>query len=81
MSTMTTAVRCTNHPERAALGYCSTCGKPLCTACLVRLSTGNYCNACANAADRPAGTRRAIPWWAIIAVAFALLLLLRLLLH
>lgn len=71
-------MKCVNHPERAALGYCSQCGKALCTECLVRLSTGNYCEACANptAAERP---RRAIPWWLIVLAAAVLLFLVRLL--
>ncbi len=73
---MTTAVRCAHHPERAALGYCSACGKALCAACLVRLSTGNYCETCANPPARPRPARR-FPWWAIVLAVLVVLVLLR----
>jgi B-box zinc finger protein len=73
-------MKCVNHPDRAALGYCSRCGKALCTDCLVRLSTGNFCDTCANpgAAVRP---RRAMPWWLIVLAAAVLLFLVRLVMH
>lgn len=72
-------MRCANHPDRPALGYCSRCGKALCTECLVRLSTGNFCDACANPA---AGAgRRALPWWLIVAAVLVLLVLIRLIVH
>jgi len=71
-------VKCAVHPERIALGYCASCGKPLCKDCLVRLSTGNFCEACAGASDRPAaGKRRGVPWWAIGLIALAALIALR----
>lgn len=70
-------MKCANHPDRTALGYCAGCGKPLCRACLVRSSTGNYCETCANPADRPARARRGIPWWALALVLLAGLILLR----
>jgi len=70
-------MKCANHPNRIALGYCSSCGKPLCTACLVRTSTGNYCEKCATADDRPARTRRGIPWWAVALGVLLLLALVR----
>jgi hypothetical protein len=70
-------MKCANHPDRTALGYCSACGKALCTACLVRTSTGNYCEPCATGANRPARTRRAIPWWAIALGVLLVLILLR----
>jgi hypothetical protein len=69
-------MRCANHPDRPALGYCSRCGKALCTECLVRLSTGNFCDACANPA--PTAARRAMPWWIIVLAVVALLVLIRL---
>lgn len=73
-------MKCANHPDRNALGYCSSCGKALCSECLVRLSTGNFCEACASptAAARP---RRAASWWLIVAGAGLLFLLLRLVVH
>jgi B-box zinc finger protein len=72
-------MRCANHPDRTALGYCSRCGKALCPECLVRLSTGNFCDACVSpAAARP---RRAMPWWIIVLAAVVLLFLVRLVLH
>lgn len=73
-------MKCANHPDRAALGYCSRCGKALCTECLVRLSIGNFCETCANpgTAARP---RRAMPWWLIVLAGVALLFLVRLVMH
>ncbi|MHB8731977.1 MAG: B-box zinc finger protein [bacterium] len=73
-------MKCVNHPDRAALGYCSRCGKALCSECLVRLSAGNFCETCANpsAAARP---RRAIPWWLIVLAAAVLFSLLRIVIH
>lgn len=73
-------MKCANHPDRAALGYCSQCGKAVCTECLVRLSTGNFCDTCANpsAAVRP---RRAMPWWLIVVGAAGVLFLVRLVMH
>jgi hypothetical protein len=72
-------MRCANHPDRTALGYCSRCGKALCPECLVRLSSGNFCEACANPA--PPVRRRTIPRWLIIAAALFVVLLLRLAIH
>jgi hypothetical protein len=69
-------MRCANHADRPALGYCSRCGKALCNECLVRLSTGNYCDACANPAAAP--PRRTVPWWLIVMAVVALLVLARL---
>lgn len=70
-------MRCANHPDRAALGYCSRCGKALCSECLVRLSTGNFCETCVNP-PQAARARPAIPWWVIVLVGAALFLLVRL---
>jgi MYXO-CTERM domain-containing protein len=75
---MSAAVRCATHPERAALGYCAQCGKPLCRACLVRLSGGNYCTPCASGEQSPVRRARRMPWWALALAAVALLILLRL---
>ncbi|HLJ60423.1 MAG TPA: B-box zinc finger protein [bacterium] len=70
-------MKCANHPDRIALGYCSNCGKALCARCLVRTSTGNYCETCATSGDRPPRTRRAIPWWAIALGILVVLFLIR----
>lgn len=71
-------MRCAVHPDRQALGYCSRCGKPLCKECLVRLRTGNFCDACANAPEgRPARPRRGMPWWAIGLIVLAALIVIR----
>jgi hypothetical protein len=63
---------CAFHADRMALAYCAGCGKALCTGCVVRLSTGNYCQTCAETPDRPswAGHRgRSRVWiWAGLAI-------------
>jgi len=75
-------VKCATHPDRTALGYCGRCGKALCKECLVRLSTGNYCDTCANAPDRGAARpRRAIPWWVVGLILLAALIFIRALVH
>jgi B-box zinc finger protein len=72
-------MKCAAHPDRAALGYCSRCGRPLCKDCLVRLNTGNFCEACANNPEgvKPRAARR-IPWWVIVVVVLGIVVLLRL---
>jgi hypothetical protein len=72
-------VMCAYHPGRTALGYCGSCGKALCTACLVRLSSGNFCEVCtaSGGGPAPAKARRGIPWWALLLLAAAVLILLR----
>lgn len=50
---------CVHHPDRLALAYCSGCGKALCNQCVVRLSTGNYCDVCAETPDHRPAARRA----------------------
>ena len=70
-------MKCANHPDRLALGYCATCGKALCSACLVRTSSGNYCETCAARGDQPAKQRRAIPWWAVALGILVILFLIR----
>ncbi len=53
-------IACAHHPDRLALAYCAGCGKPLCGACVVRLSDGNFCETCAETPDhRPPVPRRA----------------------
>jgi hypothetical protein len=75
-------VKCATHPDRAALGYCGRCGKALCKECLVRLSTGNYCDTCANAPYRvPARPRRGMSWWVVGLILLAAFIVLRALIH
>lgn len=74
-------MKCAYHPERIALGYCAQCGKAVCTACLVRLSTGNICETCANAEGRAVRVRRGVPWWALGLLVLAALILVRALFH
>ena len=75
-------MKCAVHPERSALGYCGRCGKALCKDCLVRLSTGNYCAACADAPERSArAARRGVPWWAMALIVLAAVIVLRILFH
>ncbi len=74
-------MKCAHHPERNALGYCAQCGKALCSACLMRLATGNYCAACATAESRAVRGRRGIPWWAVGLLVLAALVLARALFH
>ena len=74
-------MKCANHPERTALGYCGQCGKALCTACLVRLSTGNYCATCAGGEGRAVRVPRRMPWWAVGLMVLAALILVRALFH
>ena len=64
------AIACANHPDRTALSYCAGCGKALCADCVVRLSTGNYCETCAETPDhRPPGARRKSRVWLWVALA------------
>ena len=74
-------MKCAVHPERAALGYCGRCGKPLCKDCLVRLSTGNYCETCANAPERSARPARGLSWWVIALIIVAAVIVIRALIH
>ncbi len=88
---MTAGVTCADHPDRRALGYCGRCGKALCTACLVRLSTGNYCERCADEAGGPVHPARGAPhggrrgpkisWWGVALAVLLGLMVLRLLLR
>jgi hypothetical protein len=78
------AIVCAHHADRAALWYCSGCGRPLCGACVVRLSSGNYCEACAEAPDhRPPAPRaprsRVWLWIGIAALAAAAYVITRML--
>lgn len=68
-----TDIVCAYHPDRAALGYCSGCGKSLCYQCVVRLTAGNYCPSCAETPDhkpaRPGGRSRLPLWIGLAALA------------
>jgi Domain of unknown function (DUF5668)/B-box zinc finger len=39
-------MNCLNHPDVAAVAYCQTCGKPLCTACIRSVGGVVYCEQC-----------------------------------
>lgn len=39
-------MNCANHPETAAIAYCRTCGKPLCSACTRDVKGVIYCENC-----------------------------------
>src|SRR5882757_407175 len=41
------APRCANHPSVETLVSCSTCGKPICTDCMVHAPVGVKCRDCA----------------------------------
>ncbi|MDQ7859480.1 MAG: hypothetical protein QN174_00930 [Armatimonadota bacterium] len=67
-------IACAHHADRLALGYCAGCGKPLCSTCLVRLSAGNYCEACARTPGHRPVERRAPPrsrLWVVVGAAAA----------
>ncbi len=75
-------ISCAQHPDRTALAYCAGCGKALCGSCVVRLSAGNYCQACAETPDlRPipqkAGRSRRWLWVVAALAAIAILLAMR----
>jgi hypothetical protein len=73
------SITCSHHLDRTALAYCSGCGKPLCGECVVKLNTGNYCDACAATPNhRPAepAKRSRTTWWITGAVILMLLYVL-----
>ena len=78
-------MKCAFHPERSALGYCGTCGKPLCKTCIVRLRTGNFCESCASSPEgstrQSAAPRRRFPRWAIVVAVLVILVLARAFIH
>ena len=39
-------MNCVNHPETAAVAYCRTCGKPMCSACRRDVRGVIYCEDC-----------------------------------
>lgn len=48
-------MNCANHPDLAAIAYCRTCGKPLCSSCTRGVKGVIYCENCL--ADRLAGVQ------------------------
>jgi len=52
-------VNCANHPGAAAVAYCRTCGKPLCSSCTREVKGVVYCETCL--AERLAGTQPPMP--------------------
>jgi TM2 domain-containing membrane protein YozV len=52
-------VTCANHPGAAAVAYCRTCGKPLCSSCTREVKGVVYCENCL--AERLAGAQPALP--------------------
>jgi len=51
-------MNCANHPSNAAVAYCRTCGKPLCSSCTRDVKGVIYCENCL--AERLAGVQPAI---------------------
>jgi hypothetical protein len=39
-------MKCATHPDRDAIGYCRTCGKPLCPDCTRDVRGALYCEGC-----------------------------------
>jgi len=77
-------IACAYHADRTALAYCSGCGKALCSQCVVRLSTGNYCESCAETPDhrpavRAAGRSRLLLWIGLAVLALGGYIITRLL--
>ena len=52
-------MNCVNHPGTAAIAYCRTCGKPLCSSCTREVKGVVYCENCL--AERLAGVQPAMP--------------------
>jgi hypothetical protein len=71
-----TTIRCAFHTDRGALFYCNRCGRALCSDCVVKLATGNYCRACAERPGRPGNLRSRSRLWIWLAVGTAVLLLI-----
>ncbi|MBO4632829.1 MAG: B-box zinc finger protein [Lentisphaeria bacterium] len=47
---------CLNHPDTPAVARCATCGKPVCSSCLVSRGGSSYCSkACADSAANSVG--------------------------
>ena len=52
---------CYRHPDREAGRYCTRCGRPACSDCLVQAAVGSHCLECAKAA-KPDVRTRAMLW-------------------
>jgi hypothetical protein len=39
-------MKCKNHPERDAAGFCFRCGRPFCDECLIESNGKNICKSC-----------------------------------
>ncbi|MCU1503067.1 MAG: rhomboid family protein [Ilumatobacteraceae bacterium] len=52
---------CYRHPDREAGRFCTRCGRPACSDCLVQAAVGSHCLECAKAA-RPDIKDRAVLW-------------------
>src|SRR5258708_33449730 len=39
-------MNCANHSDAAAVAYCRTCGKPLCSSCSRNIGGAVYCETC-----------------------------------
>lgn len=39
-------MKCFDHPQADAVGYCTSCSKGLCTACAIDTGSGLACSAC-----------------------------------
>ncbi|MEO5901762.1 MAG: rhomboid family intramembrane serine protease [Ilumatobacteraceae bacterium] len=65
---------CYRHPDREAGRFCTRCGRPACSDCLVQAAVGSHCLECAKAA-RPDVKARAQLWNArqITLVTFSLI--------
>lgn len=47
---------CLNHPDTPATTRCTTCGRPVCSKCVVRKNGADYCSeSCAASAESSAG--------------------------
>ena len=67
---------CSYHPDRAAIGTCINCGKPVCLECKVVLAEKCLCNPCADAtygsataalrAHRPNWFARHLNWTTVL---------------
>ncbi len=53
--------RCYRHPDREAGRFCTRCGRPACSECLVQATVGSHCLDCAKAA-KPDVKDRAKLW-------------------
>ena len=49
--------RCANHPDRAPIGMCRSCGTPVCSECHVRLDGILHCRGCLGKTARALGSK------------------------